>query len=167
MLRNDYYISTKEFSTHHKRLHLLNMLQTPDERAIFKLTLPLESALLYSFHRAGSFLVDRSWRVSGMETYIGVVKHFYNHLGVAVLSLSGDLKAGEVVHILGHSTDFFQEAWSLEVDHRQVEEGRAGEDVAMKLIGPVREGDKIFLSPEAKPTDPLEIEEQLQDEWAR
>jgi hypothetical protein len=46
-----------------------------------------------------------------MEAYIGVVTHYFNHLGVAVLSLTGELKIGEVIHIVGHTTDFYQENW--------------------------------------------------------
>ncbi|RPJ42120.1 MAG: hypothetical protein EHM21_13230 [Chloroflexi bacterium] len=102
-----------------------------------------------------------------METYIGVVTHYYNHLGVAVLALSGELKAGDVVHLRGHSTDFYQEARSIEIHHHQVEMGRPGEDIALKVLGPVHEGDKVFLAPEATPTDPAEIDEQWLDEWAR
>ncbi len=96
-----------------------------------------------------------------METYIGVVTHYFNHLGVAVLSLTGEMKIGDVVHILGHTTDYYQEILSLEINHHQVETARPGDNLAMKVIAIVRKGDKVYLAPEATPTEPGEMEYQL------
>jgi hypothetical protein len=102
-----------------------------------------------------------------METCVGVVTHYYNHLGVAVLSLTADLKVNDVVRLLGSSTDFCQEVRSLEVEHHKLEMGRAGQEVALKMVATVRKGDKIYLAPEATPTDPSEIIYQRIDAWER
>lgn len=102
-----------------------------------------------------------------METYIGVITHYFNHLGVAVLSLTRELRIKDIVHIVGHTTDFCQETWSLEINHHQVEVGRPGEDVAMKMVGMVRRGDKVYLAPEAVPTRPEDIQLQWLDELDR
>jgi hypothetical protein len=102
-----------------------------------------------------------------METSVGVVTHFYNHLGVAVLSLTGDLKVNDVVHFLGSTTDFCQEVHSLEIDHHKLEMGKAGQELAMKMVAAVRKGDKIYLAPEATPTEPSEIIYQYIDAWER
>jgi hypothetical protein len=102
-----------------------------------------------------------------METYIGVVTHYFNHLGVAVLSLTRELRINDIVHVVGHTTDFCQKTLSLEINHHQVEVGRPDEDVAMKVVGVVRSGDKVYLAPEGIPTRPEDIQQQWLDEWER
>ena len=84
-----------------------------------------------------------------MDTCIGQVTHFFNHLGVAVLQLSGELKVGETIKIVGHAKEFTQPVSSLEVEHRKVESAGPGMEVAMKVAEPVHKGDKVFkVSPQ-------------------
>ena len=100
-----------------------------------------------------------------METYIGVVTHYYNHLGVAVLALCDELKLNCVVHLLGSTNDFCLEVRSLEIDHHKVDDGQPGQEVALKTVDTVRMGDRIFLAPEAVPTELREIIYQRMDAW--
>ncbi len=100
-----------------------------------------------------------------METKIGVVTHYFSHLGVAAIALTGDLRVSEIVHIQGHTTDFYQEIWSMEINHHQIDVGKKGEEVAIKCNATVRSGDHIFLAPEAIPTKPDEL--QQIDSWER
>ena len=79
-----------------------------------------------------------------MEIEVGRITHYYNHLNVAVLSLIGDLKIGDRIHILGHITDFTQKVTSLEIEHQRVQSVKLGDDVALKVIEPVREHDHVF-----------------------
>lgn len=80
---------------------------------------------------------------------IGEVTHFFGKISVAVLNLSKDLKVGENVHFLGRNTDFQQEILSMQVDHVEVTEVSAGDDVAVKVTQRVRKGDSVFrLTPE-------------------
>lgn len=79
-----------------------------------------------------------------MEVKIGRVTHYYNHLNVAVLKLTEGVKVGDLVHILGHSTDFMQKVTSLQVDHHNVVGVDPGDNVALKVIEPVREHDIIY-----------------------
>ncbi len=102
-----------------------------------------------------------------METYIGVVTHYYNHLGVAVLSLTGELKLNAIVHILGSTTDFVQEVHSLEIYHEKVTSAQPGDAIALKTIDVVRAGDKLYLAPDATPTEPRDILYQRTDAWER
>ncbi len=81
-----------------------------------------------------------------METCLGIVTHYYKRIGVAVLSLSGQLKTSDVVHILGRNTDFYQKAWSMEIEHRKVQCVGPGAEVALRVAEPVRRGDKIYLA---------------------
>lgn len=79
-----------------------------------------------------------------MEVEIGRVTHYYNHLNVAVLKLNDSLKLGDEVHFLGHLTDFIQRVTSMEVNHHVVLRVNPGDDVAVKVIEPVREHDAVY-----------------------
>jgi hypothetical protein len=79
-----------------------------------------------------------------MEMEIGKVTHYYNHINVAVLRLTNSLKVGDLIHLVGHSTDFMQTVTSLEVNHHPVEWVKPGDDVALKVIEPVHEHDVIY-----------------------
>ena len=79
-----------------------------------------------------------------METEIGKVTHFYNHICVAVLQLKEALHVGDIIHILGHTTDFEQRVDSIEIEHHKVEIGITGSEVALKVEQEVRAGDTIF-----------------------
>ena len=80
-----------------------------------------------------------------MESCIGVVTHYYNHIGVAVLSLSDTLKLNDMVHFLGYSTDFYKKVSSMEVEHHKVLSADPGTEVALKVDEVVRRGDEIYL----------------------
>lgn len=79
-----------------------------------------------------------------MEAEIGRVTHYYSHLSVAVLQLTEQLKVGETIHFLGHTTDFIQKAASMEVNHHHVVAVNPGDNVALKVIEAVREHDVIY-----------------------
>ena len=86
-----------------------------------------------------------------MEIEIGRITHYYNHLNVAVLSLSDGLKLGDTIHILGHITDFSQRVGSMEVEHHTVAWVKPGDDVAIKVAEPVREHDIVYRVVEEAP----------------
>lgn len=79
-----------------------------------------------------------------MEVEIGRVTHFYNHLNVAALRLTDELKLGDEIHILGHSTDFNERVASMQVNHHPVVWVKPGGDVAISVIEPVREHDLVY-----------------------
>jgi putative protease len=54
------------------------------------------------------------------------------------------LKAGDTIHFLGHTTDFTQRVASMEIKHQHVVAVNPGDDVALKVIEPVREHDAIY-----------------------
>jgi putative protease len=79
-----------------------------------------------------------------MQILIGVVTHYYNHIGVAVLDVNGDLQVGDTVLFLGHTTDFSQTVGSMEIEHQRVQSVQAGMEVAVKVVGEVRRGDRVY-----------------------
>lgn len=72
------------------------------------------------------------------------VTHYYNKIGVAVLTLTDTLTVGDAIHIIGHTTDFCQQVKSLQIEHSAVMEASPGDDVALKVIDRVRAGDPVF-----------------------
>ncbi len=92
-----------------------------------------------------------------METCVGHVTHYFNHLGVAVLALDRELKENKILHFFGHTTDFYQKAWSMEIEHHGVQLVDPGKEVAVKVAEPVREGDLVYIVEETSPSDTKEI----------
>lgn len=86
-----------------------------------------------------------------MEIEIGRVTHFYSHICVAVLKLNENLKLGDKIHILGHTTDFTQRVHSIEVEHHPVVWVKPGDDVAIKVTEPVRVHDVVYRITEESP----------------
>jgi putative protease len=79
-----------------------------------------------------------------MEKIIGRVTHYYNRLGVVVLELSDELKVGDLIHIIGHTTNFTQRVESMEIEHQQVQSVEAGAEVALKVAERVRKSDTVY-----------------------
>lgn len=80
------------------------------------------------------------------EEAIGVVTHYYSHLGVAVVQVNKDsLRTGDIAHVKGHTTDFTQQISSMEYEHQHVDEARAGQCVGLKVTGHAREHDIIYV----------------------
>ncbi len=79
-----------------------------------------------------------------MEVEIGHVTHYFNKISVAVMSVKGKLKIGDTIHVLGHTTDFTQKVTSMQIEHENVDSVKKGDDFAMKVIEPVREGDVLY-----------------------
>jgi hypothetical protein len=79
-----------------------------------------------------------------MEAEIGHVTHYFSKINVAVLSIKDELKVGDTIHILGHTTDFTQKVTSMQIEHENVDSVKPGDDFAMKVIEPVREHDVVY-----------------------
>jgi hypothetical protein len=79
-----------------------------------------------------------------MEVAIGKVTHYYDHIGVAVMTLEDSLKLGDKIHILGHSTDLIQRISSMQIEHHGVVWVKPGDNVAIRVIEPVHEHDVVY-----------------------
>lgn len=76
---------------------------------------------------------------------IGQVTHFYGKIEVAIIELEKPLKAGDVIAIVGATTDLEQEVKSMQVEHRSIGEAKAGDLVGLKVKDKVREGDTVYV----------------------
>jgi putative protease len=79
------------------------------------------------------------------DKLIGRVTHYFDKIGVAVLELKGILKVGDSIKFSGHDQEFTQVVSSMQVEHKSIEKAKKGDDVALKVDKPVKEGDKVYL----------------------
>lgn len=75
---------------------------------------------------------------------IGKITHFFSHISVAVIELSGVLKVGDTIRIVGGDTDFTQAIDSMEIEHEKVDSAKPGDSVGMKVEQKVRDGYKVY-----------------------
>jgi len=78
------------------------------------------------------------------EKLIGKVTHYFGKIGVAVIELDDTLKVGDEIRIVGGETDFTQTVESMEMEHKKIEEARAGDSIGLKVSQKVREGYKVY-----------------------
>lgn len=76
---------------------------------------------------------------------IGEVSHFFDRISVAVITLSSNLSKGDKVHFLGHGSDFSQEITSMQIEHESIDVAKKGDEIAIKVIKPVRKHTPVFL----------------------
>ena len=79
------------------------------------------------------------------EERIGTVTHYYSHLSVAVVRMeSGSLRAGDTIHVWGHTSDFRQRVESIQIEHKPVPEVSAGQEFGLGVTGHAREHDVVY-----------------------
>jgi len=78
------------------------------------------------------------------EKEIGKITHYYGHISVGIVELSDTLKVGDNIHIKGHSSDFNQVVDSIQIEHQNVSEAKAGDVVGIKVAQKVHPHDKVY-----------------------
>jgi translation elongation factor EF-1alpha len=79
------------------------------------------------------------------EIEVGTVSDFFAHVIVAGIDMTGTLKAGDKIHIKGHTTDIEMDITSMQIDNKEVTEAKQGQSVGIKVPDKVRAGDKVFV----------------------
>ena len=82
------------------------------------------------------------------EELIGKVSDYFSRPVVAGIDLSGTLKAGDRIHIQGHTTDLELVVESMQIDRVNVAEGKPSDVIGIKVLDRVRRGDKIYKATE-------------------
>jgi translation elongation factor EF-Tu-like GTPase len=78
------------------------------------------------------------------EQTIGTVSDFFARPVVAAIELTAPLKVGEKIHIKGHTTDLELVVNSMQINNVNVQEGKAGDSIGVKVGERVRKGDSVF-----------------------
>lgn len=77
------------------------------------------------------------------DTTVGKITHYYDHLGVGIVKLTGALKVGQTVKISGKTTNFDQLVAQMQFDHKDIQSGKKGQEVGIKVNSKVRPGDEV------------------------
>jgi len=79
------------------------------------------------------------------DANIGVVTHYFDHIGVAVVKLEkGTLSAGDKIKVETKGGTFEQQVESMQIEHQQIDKAKAGDEFGLKVEQPVEKGDKVF-----------------------
>jgi translation initiation factor IF-2 len=82
--------------------------------------------------------------VNLLEKEVGKITHYFSHIGVAVVLLSGSIKAGDTIKIKGHGNEFVQKVASMQIEHKNLKEAKAKQEIGLKVDSPVKEGDIVY-----------------------
>ena len=81
------------------------------------------------------------------EVRVGLVTHYYSHIMVAAVRLEVALSVGQMIHVVGHTSDFRQRVDSIQIEHEQVPEAIGGDEVGLKVVQHAREHDVVYRVP--------------------
>lgn len=78
------------------------------------------------------------------EEEVGTVNDYFAKISVAGIDLTGTLRVGDTIRIKGHTTDLEQAVESMQIEHEQVEEAKAGDAIGIKVKDRCRGGDHVY-----------------------
>ncbi|MFH1651208.1 MAG: translation elongation factor-like protein [Chloroflexota bacterium] len=79
------------------------------------------------------------------ETEVGKVSDFFARPVVAGIDMTGKMKVGDKIHILGHTTDLELVVESMQIDNASVAQVKSGDKVGVKVTDRVRPGDTVYV----------------------
>jgi U32 family peptidase len=86
------------------------------------------------------------------EERVGTVTHYFGHLSVAAVRMeAGSLRVGDMIHVVGRTSDFRQCVESMQVEHEPVVEARAGQEFGLKVTEHAREHDIVYKAAAPQP----------------
>jgi len=78
------------------------------------------------------------------EQEIGEVTHYWGGIGVAGIHLNEPLEVGDLIHVVGHTSDFEQEIRSMEFEHHKIVHADPGADIGIAVAEHAREHDRVY-----------------------
>ncbi len=79
----------------------------------------------------------------GLEK-VGEVTHYFTKIGVAVVDITAPLKVGDRIAVKGMTTNFEQTVESMQIEGKNIEKAKPGDDIGMKVADRVRNGDIVY-----------------------
>lgn len=86
--------------------------------------------------------------VKSKEKLLGLIDHYFDKISVAAIRVKAPFKVGDVIHIMGHTTNFYQRVDSLQINRQEIARAKKGDDVGLKIKDFVRDTDKVYLGSE-------------------
>ena len=78
------------------------------------------------------------------EIPIGKISDFFGKPVVAGVELTAPLKIGDMIHIIGHTTDVLMTVQSMQINNASVAEAKTGDAIGIKVTDRVRRGDTVY-----------------------
>ena len=78
------------------------------------------------------------------EKEIGKVIHWYGKINVAVVKLAGALKVGDAIKVRHGESEFKDAVSSMQLDHKPVEAGKKGQEIAIQLSQEAKDGTLVY-----------------------
>ena len=75
---------------------------------------------------------------------IGKITHFFPKISVAVIKADETIKNGDKISIEGHDNKVEMTVESMQIEHKNVEECKPGEEAGLKVPEGVKEGDLVY-----------------------
>jgi len=75
---------------------------------------------------------------------VGKITHYFAKVGVGVIELSDTLKVGDRISIESKEGAFEQAVDSMQIEHAQIQEAKAGQAIGMKVSQPVHAGNLVY-----------------------
>lgn len=78
------------------------------------------------------------------ETLIGKVTHYFDKAMVIIVDLQKPIAVGDTIKIKRGDEEFEQKIESMQIDHAAVEKGKKGDELAIKVDQPTKEGAEVY-----------------------
>jgi putative protease len=78
---------------------------------------------------------------------VGVVTHYFDKIGVAIVNVKGTIAVGDQIEIrdkTGEEVKFNQEVSSMQVEHENINKAKKGQEIGLKVDQGVKEKDLIY-----------------------
>lgn len=80
------------------------------------------------------------------ENLVGEVVHYYDKIGVAIVRLAKSLKVGDKIKLIHGDNAFEQTIDSMQIEHAEIQEGKKGQEVGIKVSQIAKEGTMVYLA---------------------
>lgn len=80
------------------------------------------------------------WLFGKKKKELGKVTHYFDKIGVAVVALNDSVKVGDKIKIARSGQEFTATIGSMQINHQDVTSAKAGDEVAIKLSQPTKDG---------------------------
>ena len=78
------------------------------------------------------------------EKEIGKVTHFFDKISVMVIKLTDKLAVGDTIKVKRGDEEFEEKVESMQVEHENISKAKKGDEVAIKISSPTKEGAAIY-----------------------
>ena len=78
------------------------------------------------------------------EKEIGTVTHYYDKIGVMVVKLTDKVSVGDKIKVKRGDEEFEETIESMQVEHENIEKAKKGDEIAIKVGSPTKEGAVMY-----------------------